>query len=47
MLSILGACDLGTQVKNLYTCVEEKPKFFVNYDKSLQQKFSLWALKNM
>ena len=31
ILSILGACNLGTQIKDLYVCVEEEFKFFIDY----------------
>ena len=35
--SILGACNLGAQIKNLYVYVEEKFEFLVNCDEWLQQ----------
>ena len=31
IISILGACNLGAQIKDLYTCVEKKIKVFANY----------------
>ena len=34
---ILCASNLGGKIKDLRMCVEEKYKFFVNYDKWLQQ----------
>ena len=37
VLSIFDTCNLGAQIKDLYTCVKEKLKFFINYDKWLQQ----------
>ena len=34
---ILGGSNLVAKIKDLRMCVEEKYKFFVNYDKWLQQ----------
>ena len=33
VLSILGTCNLVTKIKDLYTCVEKKFKFFADYNK--------------
>ena len=46
-LSNLDACNVGAQIKDLYTYV--KKKFFVNYDKWSQQSknFHYEALKTL
>ena len=42
VLSILGARNLGTQIKDLYVSLSKKKKDFLNYDKWLQD-----MVKNM
>ena len=47
VLLILSACNLGTQIKDIYSFVEEKFKFLVNYVKSSKhsRNFCYEALK--